>query len=327
MKICFIMYPWENVNPNQDSTLRIIHEFVKRGHEVHVTHSKDLTILDGQSVSFCKKVLNSTVSEDIPTFYGEIKFERLLTDLKYFDVLFLRDNPPMDSLMLNFLDSVKKDVFIINDVDGLRMANNKMYTATFPPEFDAYIPKTHISKDVDYLVQLIKESKDDKMILKPLDGYGGRGVIVVEKNAMQNIKSLIDFYVNKEKGASNYVILQECVPGAEEGDVRVLMLGGKPIGALRRVPVSGDIRSNISVGGSVEKYELTKEDIELCTVIGAKLVKDGIFYAGLDLIGGKLIEINVLSPGTITDINKLNGSCIQTEIAKYLEQVVADRNK
>ena len=161
--------------------------------------------------------------------------------------------------------------------------------------------------------------------MKPLDGYGGRGVIVVEKTAMDNIKSLLEFYINKSKGESNYVILQEYVEGAENGDVRVLMLNGKPIGALRRIPAKGDIRSNISAGGSVERYKLTKKDIVMCEIIGEKLVKDGIYFAGLDIISGKLIEINVLSPGTIADINKLNNVKLQENIIDFLEEVVAGK--
>lgn len=161
------------------------------------------------------------------------------------------------------------------------------------------------------------------MILKPLDGYGGRGVIVIEKSAMHNIKSLLEFYINKSRGESNYVILQDYIEGAEKGDVRVLMLNGKPIGAIRRVPAKGDVRSNISAGGHVEKYKLTKTDKILCDKIGEKLVQDGIYFAGLDIINGKLIEINVLSPGTITDINRLNNIKLQSKVIDYLETVVS----
>ena len=103
------------------------------------------------------------------------------------------------------------------------------------------------------------------------------------------------------------------------------MLNGKPIGALRRVPTAGDVRSNISAGGTVEKYKLTKTDKLLCEKIGQKLVRDGIYYAGLDLINGKLIEINVMSTGTITDINRLNNVKIQEKILDYLEAVVEQR--
>lgn len=328
MKICFIMYPWDRVDPKQDSTLRIIHEAVVRGHDVSITHPQNLTIRDSVTFGFCKKIIkDEKVKTNKVTFYNSINFEEKMVELSNFDVIFMRDNPPIDPLVLNFLDSIKEDVFIINSVDGLREASNKIYTAAYSDPNKDFIPATHVSKNIDYLIRVIKESDNEKMILKPLDGYGGKGVIVIEKSAMANIKSLLDFYINGERGKSNYVILQDYVEGAELGDVRVLMLNGKPIGAIRRVPSQGDVRSNISAGGSVEKYKLNKEDKKLCEAIGEKLVKDGIFYAGLDIIGSKLIEINVLSPGTITDINKLYNTKIQTKIIKYLETVVEERHK
>lgn len=328
MKICFIMYPWEKVHPSQDSTLRIIHEGVKRGHEVSITHPSNLTIRDSITLSFCKKIsVGEKLTNSMSAFYKTVKFESEMRELGEFDVIFMRDNPPLDGLVLNFLDSIKDDVFIINAIDGLREANNKIYTAAyFDPEREL-IPATHVSKNIDYLLRIIDESENDKMIMKPLDGYGGSGVIIIEKAAMQNIRSLLDFYINRDKDHSNYVILQEYIEGAEEGDVRILMLNGQPIGALRRRPIKGDVRSNISAGGSVEKYKLTKADKILCQKIGEKLVRDGIYYAGLDLISGKLIEVNVMSPGTITDINKLNKVKLQEKILSYLEKVVESRNE
>lgn len=328
MNICFIMYPWEKINPKQDSTLRIIHEAVKRGHHVAITHPNNLTIRDSITLSHCKNIVpEENLTHSIPAFYRTVKFDTKMRPLDEFDVLFMRINPPLDSLVLNFLDSIKDDVFIINAIKGLREANNKIYTAAYYDPDRELIPPTHVSKNIDYLLRIINESEADKMIMKPLDGYGGSGVIVIEKSAMHNIRSLLDFYIHRDKNKSNYVILQDYIEGAEEGDVRILMLNGKPIGALRRKPLEGDGRSNLSAGGSVEKYKLTKTDKILCEKIGKKLVRDGIYYAGLDLINGKLIEVNVMSPGTITDINRLNSVRLQEKILNYLEKVVAERKK
>lgn len=327
MKICFIMYSWDHVDPEQDSTLRMIHELVHRGHEVAITHASELTIEDSWTLSLCKTIsIDQPVSEDIPKFYKSVQFTEEMKMLRDFDVIFMRDNPPLDPLVLNFLDSIKESVFIINAVDGLRLTNNKIYTAAYYDPEHELIPATHVSKNIDYLWRIIKESKSDKMIMKPLDGYGGSGVIIIEKAAMHNIKSLLDFYVHRTKGQSSYVILQEYVEGADEGDVRVLMLNGEPIGALRRRPAKGEGRSNISVGGAVEKYTLTDSDKILCKKVGKKLVRDGVFYAGLDLINGKLIEVNVLSPGTITDINKLNYTKLQCKIVDFLEDVISKKS-
>ncbi|MFT5336015.1 MAG: glutathione synthase [Luteibaculaceae bacterium] len=328
MKICFIMYPWDKVVAQQDSTLRIIHEAVKRGHEVAITHPSNLTIRDSVTLSLCKTIVNTLPITSKPaSFYKAAEFVSGMRPLGEFDVIFMRDNPPLDALVLNFLDSIKDDVFILNAVDGLREANNKIYTAAYSDPDRELIPATHVSKNIDYLLRVIKESENDKMIMKPLDGYGGSGVIVIEKSAMHNIRSLLDFYINRDKDTSNYVIVQDYIEGAENGDVRVLMLNGEPIGALRRRPVKGDARSNISAGGSVEKYKLTKEDKILCRKVGEKLVRDGIYYAGLDIISGKLVEVNVCSPGTITDINKLNKTKLQEKILDYLEKVFEERKK
>lgn len=324
MKICFVMYPWERVVPKQDSSIRIIHECVSRGHQVSITHPNNLTIRDSVTLGFCKTFdPNTPVSSSMTAFYNSAVFVEEMLPLQDFEVIFMRANPPLDPLVLNFLDSIKDDCFIMNAIRGLRTANNKIYTAAYSDPEGRLIPITHVSKNIDYLVRMIKESKNEKMIMKPLDGYGGSGVIVIEKSAMANIKSLLDFYINRGEGKSNYVILQDYVEGAQDGDVRVLMLNGKPIGALRRRPAAGDGRSNISAGGSVEKYKLTPEDKVLCKEVGEKLVRDGIYYAGLDFIGGKLIEVNVMSPGTITDINRLTGQKIQKKIVNYLEDVVA----
>jgi glutathione synthase len=327
MKICFIMYPWESLNPKQDSTIRLVHECALRKHQVSITCANNLTIRDSIAQSYCRTIVNTgKVSGSMSNFHRSVIFENQMLAMKDFDVIMMRDNPPLDPIVLNFLDSVKDDTFIVNAIDGLREANNKIYTAAFYDPDKEIIPITHVSKSIDYLMRVIEENEDERMIMKPLDGYGGRGVIVIEKLAMANIRSLLEFYINKSKSESNYVILQEYVKGAENGDVRVLMLGGKPIGALRRRPAKGDMRSNISVGGSAEKYKLTKADKAMCLKIGKKLVLDGIYFAGLDIIEGKLIEINVLSPGTITDINRLNNVKLQVEIIDYLERMVAVNN-
>ena len=142
------MYPWERVNPKQDSTLRMIHELAIRGHEVAITYPSNLTIRDSITLSLCKTIENNgKVSTSIPSFYKSVQFQEEMKPLKYFDVIFMRDNPPMDPLVLNFLDSIKDDVFILNNVDGLRETNNKIYTAAYYDPKRELIPATHVSKN------------------------------------------------------------------------------------------------------------------------------------------------------------------------------------
>lgn len=325
MKICFIMYPWVEVDPVKDSTLILIQECVLRGHTVAMSTPSDLAIRDSLTMAHCllfgKEQSDTSTPEKL---YHSANLSEEILPLKDFDVIFMRANPPMDPLALNFLDSIKDDVFLINSISGLREANNKIYTASYSDPKKELIPDTYVSKNIKYLKQIIKEHKGDKLILKPLNGYGGKGVIVLEKSAMQNISSLLDFYISGQEGKqSNYVILQDYVEGAEHGDVRVLMLHDEPIGAIRRVPAKDDARSNLSAGGHVAKHILTDDEKILCKKIGEKLVSDGIYFSGLDLIGGKLIEVNVLSPGGIGDINEMYNLKIQVNIIDYLEKQVS----
>ena len=325
MKICFIMYPWQRVEPETDTTLRLVHECVRRGHTVALSTVNNLTIRDSVASAFCDVFTkNVKCSENVVSFYRNAKFKKSPLPLAGFDAIIMRANPPLDTLALNFLDSVKGDTFIMNDLDGLRIANNKIYTASFQDTASEFVPATHVSKNRDYLERIFDESESDKMIMKPLDGFGGRGVIVVEKNARQSFRSLLDFYIGGDENGkgSNYVILQEYVHGAAEGDVRILMLNGEPIGAMKRVPAQGDVRSNVHAGGTVVKHKLTSQEKKLCKHIGPKLVRDGLYFTGIDVIGGKLIEVNVLSPGGIVRINKLNRARLQSQVIDFVESVV-----
>ncbi|WP_369049124.1 glutathione synthase [Tenacibaculum sp. UWU-22] len=328
MNVCFLMYPWDSIKqPENDTSLTLIHECVKRGHGVAICSPSNLTIRNSITNVFCT-IINrmEKVPSNIKSFYKKASTREEMLPLAGFDVVFMRAEPPLDPLMLNFLDSVKDDVFIINSVRGMREANNKLYTAVFEDPNNEIIPVTHVSKNKDYLVQMIEESPSDKMILKPLNGFGGSGVILIEKSAMGNINSLLDFYINKGEGGSDYVILQEYIEGAEKGDVRILLLNGIPIGAMRRIPSEKDHRSNVSAGGSVAKHKLTTQEKTLCKKIGPKLVKDGLYFVGIDVIGGKLVEVNVMSPGGITYMNKVYKTRVQEKVIDFIESKHLERN-
>ena len=326
MNIAFIMYPWEEVEAQTDSTLRLVFEAARRNHKVAITYPNNLTIRNSITSAFCRVIQPmEKLPASVTAFHRNVKFNEKLLPLAGFDAIFMRSNPPLDNLMLNFLDSVKEDAFIVNSVEGLRIANNKLYTAAFYDPENKVIPVTHVSKNKEYLKRMINESTKSKMILKPLTGYGGHGVIILEKNATQNVNSLLDFYIDSKNGKGNYVIIQEYIEGAEEGDVRVLMLNGEPIGAMKRVPASDDIRSNIHAGGREMKHSLTKTEKMICKKIGPKLVKDGLYFVGLDIINGKLLEVNVLSPGGIARINRLNRTKLEKLVLDFVEEVVQAR--
>ncbi|MCF6280538.1 MAG: glutathione synthase [Flavobacteriaceae bacterium] len=328
MNICFLMYPWESItSPENDSSVCLIHECVKRGHGVAICTPANLTIRNSITNAFCT-VINrmEKVPNSLKSFHKNAVTREEMLPLAGFDAIFMRAEPPLDPLMLNFLDSIEDDVFIVNSLQGMRVANNKLYTAVFDDPNNEIIPVTHVSKNKEYLIRMIEESSADKMILKPLNGFGGSGVILIEKSAMGNINSLLDFYVNSSMGTSDYVILQEYIEGADKGDVRILMLNGIPIAAMRRVPGEKDHRSNVSAGGSIEKYKLTKQDKLLCQKIGPKLVQDGLYFVGIDVIGGMLVEVNVMSPGGVNYMNKVYKVRIQEKIIDFLESKVLERS-
>ena len=328
MNICFLMYPWESIkSPENDSSVCLIHECVKRGHGVAICTPANLTIRNSITNAFCT-VINrmEKVPNSLKSFHKNATTREEMLPLAGFDAIFMRSEPPLDPLMLNFLDSIEDDVFIVNSLQGMRVANNKLYTAVFDDPNNEMIPVTHVSKNKDYLIQMIEESSADKMILKPLNGFGGSGVILIEKSAMGNINSLLDFYVNSSNGASDYVILQEYIEGADQGDVRILMLNGLPIGAMKRVPGEKDHRSNVSAGGSIAKHKLTDQEKKLCKKIGPKLVQDGLYFVGIDVIGGMLVEVNVMSPGGVTYMNKVYKIRIQEKIIDFLESKILEQS-
>lgn len=326
MNILFLMYPWDRIDPETDSTIRLIHESVSRKHTVALATVHNLTMRESTGMAFCNVFIKADpVSSKITTFYKNARFRKVKLPLGGFDAIIMRSDPPLNVTALNFLDSVRDDVFIMNDIDGLRIANNKLYTSSFDDPDNRFIPKTYVSKTPEYLESVLQESATDKMIMKPLDGFGGNGVIMVEKQALTSFRSLLEFYITSSKNG-NYVILQEYVEGADQGDVRILLLNGEPIGAMKRVPAEGDVRSNVHAGGSVEKHSLSKTEKELCKLIGPKLVRDGLYFVGVDIINGKLIEVNVLSPGGIMRINKLNRVKLQTKVIDFVENVVKTKH-
>jgi len=319
------MYPWEEIDAENDTSLALIHECVKRKHGVAICSPANLTIRNSVTNAFCTVIGRmDKVPSSLKSFYKQADLREDMLPLAGFDVIFMRANPPLDPIMLNFLDSVKDDVFIMNSLQGVREANNKLYTAAFGDSHSNIIPATHVSKNKDYLIRQIRESDSNKMILKPLNGFGGSGVILIEKSAMSSIKSLLDFYVTNSDGTSNYVILQEYIEGADQGDVRILILNGEPIGAMRRIPGKEDHRSNVSAGGSIAKHSLSREEKAMCKQIGPKLIKDGLYFVGIDVIGGKLVEVNVMSPGGITYMNKVYKTKIQSKVIDFVESKVMD---
>ncbi len=327
MRIAFLVADWTDLTPGKSSTLAMIRESASRNHSVYVIYPRNLTVRDNVAYGFARRVqTEGKVSDSVASFYKKAVLSEKMLPLHSFDAIFVRRDPPLDPIVLNFLDSIKAETVVLNDVDGIRKANNKIYTTSFHTVGSEYLPETYVSKNKDYLKRIIRESDRSRWILKPLDGSGGRGVILLETQAQGSLNSLLDFYIDTNHGQSNYVVLQEYLEAAEEGDIRVLMLGGKSIGAYQRRPASDDIRANIHAGATAHKVTLSDEQTRLLHKIGPQLMADGLHFVGLDLIGNKLLEVNVLNPGGITNINRLNRLKLERKVIDYVEQMVDARH-
>jgi len=237
-------------------------------------------------------------------------------ELRLLDAIFVRKDPPFDTEYLHatqMLDLVRGETLVLNDPAGLRAANEKLFAL----QFAEWMPKTIVTRDRDEIFRFLHEL-GGVAILKPLDGAGGSGVVLLRKED-KNARALVDMQTHE---GTQWAMVQEFQPGISEGDKRVLLLNGRPLGAILRVPRSDDIRANIHVGGSVFGTELSEHEQQLCAAVGPQLVKQGLYFVGLDLIGGKLIEVNVTSPTGLQELGRLTGSQPEREVMKWVESRV-----
>jgi glutathione synthase len=326
MKIAFLMDPLESIDPTDETTSYLMYECNQRGHDLYFLEPHDLYI---KSNTIRARMKHITVEVDQPLLeYWEAIIqcvnteERLFEDVTELDVLFLRKDPPINFKTIDFLQLAKDDVFIINDIQGQVDASSKLYNLNFPE----IIPETHISRDPQRIRRIIDEFGGD-MVMKPTAGYKGEGVIKVSTRDPENLDSLINYYVNLSKPYEerNPVIIQEYLHEEAGGDIRILLLDGEILGAMRRIPRDGEFRANIHAGGRAEKHEVTEREQGICERIKAKLIADGLFFVGIDLIAGKLVEINCISPGGIPRINRLNGDKLESKVIDFIEAKVDER--
>ena len=209
MHIGFMIAEWNELTPSKNSTILVIRECLRRGHRVSILYPENLTVRNNVVYGKLLRLQNmEKVPDNIVQFHKKAEFKGIESPLHSLDSLLIRKDPPIDPTIFNFLDAIKNECIIINDVDGIRKANNKLFTTTFNDPSNSYLPITHVSKDKAFIRRMIEELPGDKVILKPLVGSGGHGVIVLEKNAKSNISSILDFYIHGT-GDSNYVIIQE----------------------------------------------------------------------------------------------------------------------
>jgi glutathione synthase len=227
--------------------------------------------------------------------------------------VWMRPDPPVTTeylyatYLLDYLDPAH--TLVINSPHGIRAANEKLYTM----QFSSVIPQTIVTADKNKIIEFTR--KMGKVVLKPLGGKGGEGILFLEPSD-RNLNSLIEISTHVGKTP---VMVQEFLPAVVEGDKRIILLDGEAIGAVNRIPKAGELRGNMAAGGSVAQVPLTERDHQICEVIAPTLKRDGLHFVGIDVIGGYLTEVNVTSPTGIREIDRLNGVCLGDRIMDWLE--------
>ncbi|MBF0551862.1 MAG: glutathione synthase, partial [Deltaproteobacteria bacterium] len=236
------------------------------------------------------------------------------------DILFWRQNPPLDISCAGLLAEANADSgtipVMLNRPGTMIEADGKTYILNFPD----VIPSTRLVDNRAELLDLAGRYPHG-VVVKPLSGYGGQGVVKIHPGLIEDDEPAIRLFFPGAAGAIEPpVMVQEYLPQVMQGDVRVLMLNGEPVGAMRRLPAKGDFRTNVSLGGQVLPHHLTSREQDVCLRIGPRLVSDGFVFVGLDLIDGRLIEVNYVSPGGIPRINRLSSLHIETSVVDSLEK-------
>ena len=245
------------------------------------------------------------------------RFEVEHVHLGELDAIFMRKDPPFDVPYLHAAHLLElaeeKGAFVLNKPNGLRAANEKLYALHFPKA----IPRTMVTKRAEEVRHFARAQKG-KCIIKPLDGHGGEGVMLFDVED-RNANAILELTMKHE---TEYLMCQQYLPSARKGDKRILLVDGKPLGGILRVPKAVEHRGNIHVGGTVEKAELTERDLEICKMVGPRLSKDGLYFVGLDVIGDYLTEVNVTSPTGIQEMTRLDGVDYPGQTIEFIESRV-----
>ena len=307
MRVAFQMDPIGAVDIDADSTFRLAEAAQMRGHELFYYGPRDLAWSEGKVQAVGQRVTVQRVKGD-PARLGPR--ERL--DLAEMDVIWLRQDPPFDMGYItntHLLEGLTPGVTVVNDPFWVRNSPEKLLVLDFPD----LIPPTMVAHSLEELRRFRATHGD--MIVKPLFGNGGAGVFRLKPDD-GNLAALHEMFAQISREP---LIAQAFVPEIARGDKRIILVDGAPVGAINRVPQSGETRSNMHVGGRAEAAVLTERDREICAAIGPVLRERGQVFVGIDVIGRYLTEINVTSPTGIQELERFDGIDVASQIWDAVE--------
>ncbi|HEY9824348.1 MAG TPA: glutathione synthase [Stenomitos sp.] len=316
MKFAFIVDPIAQLDPGHDTSVALMEAAQGQGHEIWITQIQQLKVVKGEAWALLQAIALKPVTlvdgkwQVLQPWYtlGETQW----MPLSHMDAVFMRKDPPVSTAylyatyILDYIDTTQ--TLVVNHPQGLRAANEKMFALQFR---DA-IPETIVTQDKATIRQFVEAQ--GIAVLKPLGGKAGEGILLLQAED-RNLNSLVE--ISTSQGQLP-VMVQEYLPQAQEGDKRIILLNGEPIGAVNRVPAGQEFRGNMATGGRVVKASLTQRETEICRQLAPTLQKNGLIFVGIDVIGGYLTEINVTSPTGIREIDRLDNVRLGDRVMAWL---------
>ncbi len=302
LTVAIQMDPIETININTDSTFVLALEAQRRGHRLHHYLPQDMSFVRGKVVALVRPL-------EVRREHGRhfTLGAAAMVDLSSFDMVLMRQDPPFDMAYItatHLLEHIHPGTYVLNDPVHVRNAPEKLFVAHFPE----LMPPTLISSDRAQIRAFRAEHRD--IIIKPLFGNGGAGVFHVDPDD-DNLNALLEMFTQLYREP---VVVQRFLPEIRAGDKRIILVDGKAAGGVTRVPQPGEARANLHVGAVGEKTTLTRRDREICEAIGPELKARGLVFAGIDVIGDYLTEINVTSPTGIQEINGFDMTVIEADL-------------
>jgi len=296
LRVAVQMDPLESVDIHGDTTFALMETAQARGAKLWSYHPDDLAYDDGRVIAHARPTQVQRVPAE-PGVFGEAARIDLGADV---DVVLMRQDPPYDMAYItaaHLLELITAETLVLNDPAWVRSSPEKL----LPLDFPELIAPTLVARSMTAL-RAFRERHGD-IIIKPLYGNGGAGVFRLRPDD-GNFNALIEMFHERNREP---VMAQAFLPAVSKGDKRVILIDGEPVGAINRVPQKGETRSNMHVGGVAEPAELDADDLRICAAIGPTLRERGLVLAGIDVIGGRLTEINTTSPTGIQELKRFSG--------------------
>ncbi|WP_414530411.1 glutathione synthase [Nodularia chucula] len=318
MKLAFIIDPIHQLDPCHDTSVALMEAAQILGHEIWVTQVNLLGVVDSKAWGILQQVELVPVQLVEGRWIAANPWYKLsapcFTSLESMDAVFMRTDPPVNDSYLYatyILDCIDENkTLVVNSPSGIRGANEKMYAL----QFTKAIPETIVSADKEFIGKFV-EAKG-AAIIKPLGNKAGEGILFLQAGD-RNFNSIVELSTLRGRLP---VMVQTYLPKAKEGDKRIILLNGEPIGALNRLSSGSDFRNNMAAGGTVAQTTITPREYEICTELAPKLRQDGLIFVGIDVIGGYLTEVNVTSPTGIREIDRLDGTRLGEQVISWISQ-------